>query len=388
MRSATTAPYFAITAPGLEKLAAAELGALGIAVSDLEPGGVHFGGAHDAILRANLHARTASRIVARLGEFEARHFAELERHARRQPWERYLARGRAARLRVSCRKSKLYHSDAVAQRVAEAIERATGARSAPLHGAEEDVELAGAQLVLVRLLHDRCTISVDASGELLHRRGYRLATAKAPMRETLAAAMLLAAEWRASAPLLDPMCGSGTIAIEGAMLARRIAPGARRAFAFEQWPDFDRAQWDRLRDEARARELPRAPGVIQASDRDAGAIEAAQANAVRAGVAGDIEFARRALSAIAPPAAHGWIVTNPPYGLRVGERRALRDLYAQLGNVARRACPGWTLALLSAHAELERQTAIPLAAVARTRNGGVPVRIVRGEVPSRDDARG
>ena len=128
--------------------------------------------------------------------------------------------------------------------------------------------------------------------------------------------------------------------------------------------------------------------MIQASDRDAGAIEAAQANAERAGAGADIEFSRRALSAIAPPSARGWIVTNPPYGLRVGERRALRDLYAQLGNVARRACPGWTLTLLSAHAELERQTAIPLTAVARTRNGGVPVRIVRGEVPSRDGARG
>jgi putative N6-adenine-specific DNA methylase len=388
VRSAAAAPYFAITAPGLEPLTAAELGALGIAVRDVEPGGVHFDGARDAILRANLHARTASRIVVRLGEFEARHFAELERQARRQPWERFLARERAVRLRVSCRKSKLYHSDAVAQRVAEAIEHATGARSATLHGAEEDIDLAGGQLILVRLFHDRCTISIDASGELLHRRGYRLATAKAPMRETLAAAMLLAAEWRTDAPLLDPMCGSGTIAIEGAMLARRIAPGARRAFAFEQWPEFERAEWDRARDAARAQELPHAPGVIQASDRDAGAIEAAQANAQRAGVGADIELSRRALSAIAPPATRGWIVTNPPYGLRVGERRALRDLYAQLGNVARRACPGWTLTLLSAHAELERQTAIPLAAVARTRNGGVPVRIVRGEIPSRDDARG
>jgi putative N6-adenine-specific DNA methylase len=222
---------------------------------------------------------------------------------------------------------------------------------------------------------------VDSSGALLHRRGYRLQTAKAPMRETLAAALLAASGWPGDAPLLDPMCGAGTIAIEGAMLARRMAPGARREFAFMHWPNFDAALWKRMLEKAQDRVLPRATAPIMASDRDAGAIEAARANAERAGVAADIEFTHTALSGIAPPAAsRGWLVTNPPYGVRVGDTKALRDLYAQLGNVARRSCPDWTIAMLSASAELERQVKVPFTVAIKTRNGGVPVRIVTARV--------
>jgi putative N6-adenine-specific DNA methylase len=211
-------------------------------------------------------------------------------------------------------------------------------------------------------------------------RGYRLATAKAPLRETLAAALLMASEWDTSAPLLDPMCGAGTIAIEGALMARRIAPGARRRFAFMDWPDFDEALWKRLLEEERARSLRGTRAPIQASDRDAGAIAAALANAERAGVSSDVAFANVPLSAIDPPPSRGWLVSNPPYGIRVGERDRLRNLYAQLGNVARRKCPGWTMALLSADAQLERQVGVSFEVLARTTNGGVRVRVVRGVV--------
>jgi putative N6-adenine-specific DNA methylase len=376
-------PYFAITAPGLEELTAAELVALGITPIDTEPGGVSFDGPLGSLYRANLHLRTATRVIARVGEFEARHFADLERSAKAQPWKEFLSASRAVRLRVTCKKSKLYHSDAVAQRVAGAIANALGrAPEEGRAGADDDEQGDDdAQLVIVRLLHDRCTLSVDSSGALLHRRGYRLQTAKAPVRETLAAAMLMASGWTGEAPLVDPMCGAGTIAIEGAMIARRIAPGARREFAFSHWPRFDAALWTRMLEKAKERELPRAPVPILASDRDAGAVEAAVANAERAGVSADIEITRCAVSAIAPPASpRGWLVTNPPYGVRVGDKKALRDLYAQLGNVARRSCAGWTIALLSASTELERQLKVPLTAAARTRNGGVPVRIVTGTV--------
>lgn len=373
---------FAITAPGLEPLAAAELRALGLDPADAEAGGVAFRGGPEAVYRANLWLRTASRVVARVGEFHARMFSELERQAKRQPWERFLQKNRPVALRVTCRKSRLYHSDAVAQRVAGVIESmVSGVSLAEPPAAGEDEEGGAAQLVLVRLLHDQCTISVDTSGALLHQRGYRLATAKAPMREALAAATLMASGWRTDAPLLDPMCGAGTIAIEGAMMARRMAPGLARDFAFRHWPGFDAALWARQLDEARAMVLPDAPAPIQGSDRDAGAIDAARANAERAGVTGDIELTRRALSAIEPPEAAGWLVTNPPYGARMGDKSALRDLYAQLGNVARRKCAGWTLAMLSADAPLERQVGVPLAPVLRTRNGGIPVRIMRGVVP-------
>jgi putative N6-adenine-specific DNA methylase len=193
--------------------------------------------------------------------------------------------------------------------------------------------------------------------------------------------MIAGAGWNGSAPLADPMCGSGTIPIEAALLARRIPPGMARHFAFMRWQGFDESLWERLVRQARERVLPRAPVPILGSDRDAGAVAASVANAERAGVVDDVEWRRAAISAMTPPPGRGWIVTNPPYGVRVGERRDLRDLYAQLGNVARRCCPGWEVAFLAAQPELERQTGLERAVRFTTENGGIRVRLVQGTVP-------
>jgi len=172
----------------------------------------------------------------------------------------------------------------------------------------------------------------------LHRRGYRLASAKAPLRETLAAGMLLASGWDGTSPLLDPFCGSGTIAIEAALLAKRIAPGHTRRFAFMDWQNYEESIWKALLAKSSASELVTIP-PIQASDRDAGAIDMARANAERAGVSQLIEFSQRAVSAI-EPARTGWVITNPPYGQRISSNKDLRNLYAQLGNVLRKNCTG------------------------------------------------
>ena len=238
-----------------------------------------------------------------------------------------------------------------------------------------------AQLFLVRFVHDVCTISADSSGELLHRRGYRLATAKAPLRETLAAATLLAMDYDGSVPLMDPMCGAGTIAIEAALIARRIAPGISRAFSCERWPGAPARKFAEQRAAAREQELPRAAWPIVASDRDAGGVAAAVANAERAGVAADIEVHRGALSGIERPQGRGLLVTNPPYGARVSAGGDVRNLYAQLGNVARARCGGWTIAFLSADRTMDAQLKLPLTEVLRFRNGGIPVRLMRAEIP-------
>jgi putative N6-adenine-specific DNA methylase len=375
---------FATAAPGLEPLVERELRALAMNDVRVDAGGVAFTGGREAVYRANLHLRTASRVVARVAEFGALDFPELVRQTKRQPWERYLDPERLIQLRVTCKKSRLYHSDAVAERVADGIEKRVGTKGITAAKGSADDDVAGGQLITVRMAHDRCLLSVDSSGELLHRRGYREATAKAPIRETLAAALLLALDWRVETPLLDPFCGSGTIAIEGAMLARRIAPGLHRRFAFMEWPDFDAALWRRIHDEATQDILPRAPATMLGSDRDAGAIEAARANAARAGVAGDIQFEKRALSAIEPPSGPGWVCTNPPYGVRVKERADLRNLYAQLGKVLRAKCAGWTVGMFSADARLERATGLALRPVLRTVNGGIPVRIVRTVLKTED----
>jgi putative N6-adenine-specific DNA methylase len=400
-RSSDRLQLFAATAPGLEPLAAAELRAIGIANPKAEPGGVTFAGRAEHLYRANLWLRTASRVVARLGEFHASAFHELERQARRLPWERFVAPGQPVVFRVTCRKSRLYHSDAVAERLAGALaHRLGGAVPVQLLQGEEgadDVtdEAAGEvpggqpeggalppQLFTARLLHDQCTVSVDTSGALLHRRGYREAVAKAPLRETLAAAILLGAGWDGTTPLLDPMCGSGTIAIEGAMIARRLAPGAHRRFAFMAWPDYDEARWSELLERAAADALPASPVPIHASDRDAGATAAAAANAERAGVGADLTISTRALSQAEPPAGAGpgLVAVNPPYGVRVGDPDRLRNLYAQLGKLLHSRFPAWRVALLSADRALEAQVGVALEEALRTTNGGIPVRLAVGEV--------
>jgi len=368
---------FAVAAPGLEPLVVDELRALGagqtLQVRKPEPGGVGFQTDQAGLYAANLHLRVASRVLVRVGSFHAAAFHQLERHARRLPWTRFVQEGQPVVFRVTSRKSRLYHQDAVAQRLLDAVSARV---TVPLPGGE-----SGAQELVVRLYRDECTVSADASGELLHRRGYRLESAKAPLRETLAAAMLAAVGWRGQAPLLDPMCGGGTFLVEAALLARRIPPGLGRSFAFERWPEFSRRAWDAVREQAREQVLPASPVPIQGSDRDAGAVRAAAANAERAGVGADVQWRRAAISAIELPASPGYIVTNPPYGVRVGDRKRLRDLYAQLGNVLRARCPGWDVAMLTAHPELEHQTGLALEPSFETTNGGIRVRLMRAHLP-------
>jgi putative N6-adenine-specific DNA methylase len=365
---------YAITPPGVEALTVGELAALGMAARATEPGGVSFRAPLSGVAVANLELRTASRVLVRIATFHASAFHELERRAARLPWETYIPPSAGISFRVASRKSKLYHQDGIAERVAAAVARRVS--GVHLSGGDE------AQRLMVRLFRDDCTVSIDASGAHLHQRGYRLATAKAPLRETLAAAMLLAACWGGAVPLVDPLCGSGTIPIEAALLARRVPPGLRRRFALERWPSFDRAMLDAAVTGAEERMLPRAPAAIVGADRDAGAIEAATGNAARAGVLEDVTFRRAAISALEPPPGPGLIVTNPPYGVRIGRSRDLADLYARLGQVLRRRCPGWGVALLSARAELAAQTGLDLATALSTTNGGLRVRVLTGTVPA------
>ena len=277
---------------------------------------------------------------------------------------------------MTCRKSRHYHSDAVAERLAAAV---TGKiLSATIIGgnAEDEDSDHTAQLFVVRFADNVCTVSADAAGDPLHRRGYRLAVAKAPLRETLAAAMLLGAGWDGAKALYDPMCGSGTLVIEAALIARRMAPGLYRTFAAERWPSARAKTWI----DVRARERSRlASGVSSGSPAVIAmqkAIVAAVANAERARVAGDVTFTKAAISAARAPAPAGLFLTNPPYGVRVGDTAALRDLYAQFGNVARKHFAGWQWAMLSADKSLERQTGLALRERWKSSNGGIKVRLV------------
>lgn len=325
-----------------------------------------------SMMRANLWLRAASRIVVRVAQFRATAFYELEKRAKRVPWPDFVAAGSTADFRVTARKSKLYHSDAIAERLVKSVGRTEGAR-----------ENRHTQLFIVRVVHDEFEISADSSGTLLHMRGYRQAVGKAPLRETLAAALLIAADWKGDAPLLDPMCGSGTIPIEAALMARNVAPGLQREFAFMRWPTHDAARWQNIAADARLQIHDRPDASIRGSDRDAGAVESARANAVRAGLQDAIGFSTEAVSAIRPDAPAGLLAVNPPYGVRIGAGSGsdVRNVYAQLGNTLRRHFSGWRLAMFTPGPALAGQVGIPMDEGFRTTNGGIKVAAMLGVIP-------
>ena len=377
---------FAVCLPGLDPFLLQEIERLGPSSHPSEEtGGIEFEGSLSDVYRCNLHLRTASRVLIRLGSFYAAGFPELRRKTGNLPWEDYLNIEQPIALRVACHKSRLYHQQAVAERVAGAIsDRLKQPIRVVKYNDETESDLSTnhrgpPHLIFVRLLRDRCTVSIDSSGDLLHRRGYRLATAKAPLRETLAAGMILASGWDKTSPLLDPFCGSGTIPIEAALMAHQIPPGLKRHFAFMDWPNFDRIAWDGLLSDTFSSNPTTFPRII-ASDRDAGAIRAARANAERAGVGDYIDFTCRAISAIEPPPGPGWVVTNPPYGVRTKANQDLRNLYAQFGRVLRAKCPGWQVTLLCSSVQLLHQTGIELDKGIPLMNGGIRVRLVKGPI--------
>lgn len=368
---------FASCLPGLENLLAAELVERGLLKPKLrlgpppEPGGVAFEGGARELYRAVRSLSLAERVCVRHGPFAAGDFAALEKAASLVPWERYLPAGAPLAVRAQSRGSKVYHEKGIAERVA----RGAGLRLKRTVSLVPYDEEKPAPLAYASVAADRLTVDVDACGTPLHRRGWRLQSAKAPLRETLAAALLRASGWDARAPLADPFCGSGTIAIEAALRAQGARPGASRGFACEGWPSFDKAQWA----SAGAAPVPAGPlPRILACDRDAGAVAAARANAGRAGVQGLIEFAVRPVSALELPRGPGWVVTNPPYGVRVSEGKDLRDLYAAFGKALRAKAGGWEVCLLTAAAPLARAAALGLEPGVSTLNGGLPVQVWRG----------
>ncbi|MGZ6123709.1 MAG: THUMP domain-containing class I SAM-dependent RNA methyltransferase [Myxococcales bacterium] len=356
---------FAVCAPGVEPVLLSEVQALGLAGRALA-GGVEVDGELPEAMRLNLWLRTASRVLLRLGEpFRATAFTELVRKASGLPWERFLRKGLRAAFRVTCRKSRLYHSGAVAERLHEALAARTKFPVPPAEAGEEAPE--DAQLFLARFERDVCTVSVDTSGALLHRRGWRGPQAKAPLRETLAAALLLAAGFRGEEAVCDPLCGSGTIPIEAALIAVRRAPGIAREFAFQRWPEASARQWEHLVVAARKQERA-FPARIEASDQDAGAVAAARENASRAGMA--IEIVQRGLLDLPADAGSGLLACNPPYGVRVGAD--VRAILRELEEAARRR-PWWRVAIVAPRGSGADKRFEQLL---RTQNGGIPVEVL------------
>ncbi|MEJ2699030.1 MAG: THUMP domain-containing protein [Desulfuromonadales bacterium] len=354
---------FAVTAPGLETVCAGELAALGI--TDIHPmtGGVEFSGGLPEIYRANLWLRSAGRVVVRVGEARADDFPELFRKTVRLPWGKFLRPGTRVQVRAVSRRSRLGHTGRISATVTEAIDRSLGHPAPASNGPE--------QLVLVRFEEDVCLFSVDSSGELLHRRGYRLDGVHAPLRETLAAGILQILGWDGSVPLTDPMCGSGTFVIEGGLIAENRAPGLGREFAFMHWPRYRPGLWEVLTVEANRAQ--REPSVmLNGSDRDPAAVEAARRNAGRAAVRG-AHFQCRELAALSPSSGTGLVVCNPPYGERLERGGDLKGLFHTLGRVYCESFRGWRGAILCPDETLARAAGMAGPPLAVLVNGGIRV---------------
>lgn len=343
-----TFEIFLVGTPGLERALHAEAIEKGFADAKPTPGGVTIIGTWADVWRANLVMRGATRVLARIGSFMAFHLAQLDKRSRKFPWGDILRPDVPVRVEVSTsRKSKIYHAGAATQRIETALKDS--------HGMTISADAPVA--IKVRIDDNRVTISVDTSGESLHKRGHKEAVGKAPMRETLAALMLRECGYDRREPVLDPMCGSGTFVIEAAEIAMGLHPGRIRSFAFEQLARFDTDAWATLR---RVGETHAPTQYFHGSDRDAGAIRMATANAERAGVNDLITFQNLSATDVQrPEGPPGLIICNPPYGGRIGNQKMLFSVYAGLGARLKSEFTGWRVGLVTNDANLAKATGLP-----------------------------
>ncbi|MEL7138320.1 MAG: class I SAM-dependent RNA methyltransferase [Pseudomonadota bacterium] len=343
---------FLVCPPGLETFLAVEAREIGLGDAVVAPGGVEATGDWEAVWRANLQLRGAVRVMVELAQFRALHLAQLDKRLRRLDWSSLLPQRTAVHVEALCRRSRIYHAGAAAERLGRALADAVAAR----HVRTRAEAAFGLRL---RIDDDLCTVSLDSSGDPLYRRGYKEAVAKAPMRETMAALFLRAAGFDGQEPVLDPMCGSGTFVLEAAGIAAGLQPGQARPFAFEGLRCHDDDRFRALRHAAAP--VPSETSRFHGSDRDAGAIAAATGNAARAGLEALTEFKQRAVSMIAPPEGSppGLVIANPPYGARIGEPGQLAPLYATFGRVLRERFSGWRAAIITSDEGLARATGLP-----------------------------
>jgi len=341
--------FIAATPMGIEALATRELKDLGYADVRAENGRVSFTGDETSICRANLWLRTADRIQIKLGEFTATTFEELFQGTRALPWDEWISRDGNFVIEGKSHLSQLTSVPACQSVVEKAIVERLKTRYKiewfPKTGARYTVQVA--------LLKDRATLTIDTTGPSLHKRGYRPQAAVAPIKETLAAAMILLSRWHPERAFMDPFCGSGTIPIEAAMIGHNMAPGLRRSFAAEGWDRVPKSAWKDARDEALDLAKMDQPVEIWASDRDSNVLEMARSNIKDAGVGKSIKLWQRDVAEIHSEIKYGYLITNPPYGERLGETLEVEALYRTLGKVTKRL-DGWSVFVITAHQGFER----------------------------------
>ena len=372
--------YFATCKFGLESLTASELRALGAQQVQAEDARVFFSGDADILCRANLWLRTADRVFLLLGQFPAATFDQLFEGVKALPWEEYLSRDSTFPVKGKTAKSAL-HSVSDCQKLTK---KAIVERLKSRYSLSWFPETGKQTIVEVGLLNDVATIGLDASGPGLSRRGYRTLNVPAPLAETLGAALVLLSGFDGAKPLRDPMCGSGTIPIEAALIAANRAPGLMRKFAAEQWDCIPAAAWQRER--ARALDLERhgLPFDIAGSDIDPEAVRIAKIHAKQAGV--KVAFQQAPLKSLTHHCPHGALITNPPYGERLENRRSCEKLYAELGRVF--SClPDWKALIITAHPRFERCFGRRAHKRRKLYNAGIPCPVYQYFYPRTQERR-
>jgi len=368
----TSHTFFAPCPRGLEGVLAAELEELGAHDIAATAGGVGFAGAFSLCYRVNLESRIASRVLWRVFHGPYRTEQDVYQAAYDLPWPDWFSARRTIKLKVSAQHCPLTSLDYVTLKIKDAVcdrfRAATGARPS-VDTRQPDIRIDAF------LDAQHVTLYLDTSGEPLFKRGLRKASGEAPLRENLAAGILRLSGWAPEQALLDPMCGGGTILIEAVLLARHIAPGLGRGFAFEKLHNFDSKTWRDLCEASRAAQIPKAAPAIYGSDRDRRALQAARANFDAAGLADAVVLTQADVLDMKPPAAAGVIVTNPPYGVRLGDQAALAAFYPRLGDVLKRNFAGWRAYIFTADPRLAKL--IGLAASRRTPlfNGALECRL-------------
>lgn len=339
----------ATTAFGLEGIVKQEIKNLGYKILSTENGRVVFEGDEEAIIRANLWLRCADRVLIKVGEFKAETFDELFEGTKALNWQDYIPKdGKFPASKISSVKSKLF-SKSDGQRI---VKKAVVDKLLEAYHVRKLPETGETYPIFIRILKDIVTLEIDTTGSGLHKRGYREYGNDAPLRETIAAALVLLSKWKPGRPFLDPMCGSGTIVIEAALIGRNIAPGINKKFVSEDWPLFSKGLWSKLRNEAREQENDLEFRVL-GSDKDPNSLKQARINAQKAGVEDFVAFQRLDLSEVKSKKKYGVIITNPPYGERMGEIKKLRPLYVEMGKVFR-SLDDWSYFILTSYPDFQK----------------------------------
>jgi putative N6-adenine-specific DNA methylase len=365
--------WFATCPRGLEALLVRELGELGIAAGAV-PGGVAFAGGWDACYRANLWSRLASRMLWRVAQFSYRKEDDVYAAVRQLDWPRYFRVERTLRVNVTAQKSPLKSLEFATLRIKDAV----CDRFRDALGSRPSVERAAPDVRIHAFLEaERGTLYLDTSGEPLFKRGWRSGAAEAPLRENLAAGILMLTGWSADQVLMDPMCGGGTFLAEAAAMARGRAPGGKRHFGFEKLAAFDAALWERVKHEARGAE--RSPQLF-GSDNDPKAINAARRNLAEAGVERWAKLERADILERAAPAASGVMVMNPPYGERMGSPEELARFYPRLGDALKRGYAGWRCYIFTADLRLPKLIGLQPARRIPLWNGALECRLYEFDI--------